>query len=751
MLSVLGSASSAQAQVIKAIDVQALTGATVADGVILANMQTKVGDTLDDAVLGEDLERLQASGLVEMVDFLQEPLDGGVLLIVAVEARSKLREVLFIGNAAISTKKLRNHVELAPGQQWDDRALRQAHEDIVALYQKKGYSEIDVSHSVDVAEDGFSRITFSIDEGQRLLLDRIVIVGNTVFSDRELTGGMKSRERRLLRLFGKRGKIDNQVVEDDVLAIEGRYRDAGYINARVTDVERRQADREGNFDLVLAISEGELHSVSAVSVSGTEAVSSEAVSAELQMQPGKPYSAKAVREDVGFLREYYGRRGYLNLHVRPILTSAGENALDIEYSVYEGSPFKVGEVKITGNAATQDRVIRRELAVFPGEQFNTALLEASAARVRKLPNFSRVETSIVDSAEEGFKDIHISLTEQPTGEIKFGGGFSSVDNVVGFISLTQRNFDLTNWPKFTGAGQKVRLNLQYGARRRDFEFDFTEPWLFGNDLALNTGVYHRDIFYNSDLYDERHTGGHLSFRKRVGEHSSVTAGYKLDFGKVHNIDADASEEIAAEAGDFTDSVLFAEYNITTVDSFLFPRRGHTLNLRTEFSGLGGDVNTYAFEMRGAKYYHLPLDTVFHLEGAFRTIDSHGSGGVPIYKREFLGSANNLRGYDYREVGPKDETGEPLGGLTSLYGTAEVSTPLPGKLGKKVRFATFLDAGTVSDSPWGVDDVYGDVGVGVRLFLFKNSPPVRIDYAFPLKTDDFNGTGGKINFRMGFKF
>ena len=289
----------------------------------------------------------------------------------------------------------------------------------------------------------------------------------------------------------------------------------------------------------------------------------------------------------------------------PELTSAGENALNINYSVYEGVASTVGEIRIIGNEKTQDRVIRRELAILPGEPFNTSLLEASAARLRQLPNFARVEITPIDSAENGYKDINISVTEKPTGTVNFGAGFSSIDNLVGFVDVIQTNFDVKGWPKFTGAGQKFRLSLKYGTERRDFAMDLTEPWLFDKKLALSTGVYYRDIYYNSDLYDERHAGGEVSLRKPLGEHSFGKIGYRLDFAKIHGIDSDASEEIMDEEGDFTDSMVFIEGTIDTRDSFTQPREGYKLSAGAEFSGLGGDVKTYAFEVGGGDLLQWP--------------------------------------------------------------------------------------------------------------------------------------------------
>jgi len=711
-------------------------------------MSTKVGDQLDEAVLDEDLKRLYKSGLVENVNFLQEPHNGGARLIVLVEARAKLREVLFNGNSAITKRKLLNEIELSPGESWDDLKLADARTAIMDLYSREGYSTVDVSYSVDSTEDGFSRIIFSIDEGQRTILDSIQFEGNSVFTASQLSSDMKVRQRRMLKLFGKKGKIDNAALEDDVLSIENKYRDAGYVNARVTNIERRSTGKGDHVDLVLTIDEGQQHTVANVSVSGTQAVAEDTITSKLQTQAGQAYSAKAVREDINFLRKYYGNKGYADLNVLPQLTSGGDGMLNIEFSVFEGSASTVGVINIRGNEKTQDRVIRRELAINPGDAYNTSLVDASRSRLGQLSNFSNVEISTSESAEPGYKDINIMVTEKPTGTVNFGAGFSSIDNLVGFVDVIQTNFDIKGWPKFTGAGQKFRMSLKYGTRRRDFAFDFTEPWLMDRKLSLTTSLFYRDIFFNSDLYDEQHYGFDVSLRKPLGEHSFGKVGYRLEKVKIHNIDSDASEEIMAEEGDFLDSMIYFRYTLDTRDSFTLPRSGHKITAGIEFSGLGGDVKTYGFELGGAKYYNLPLDTILSFEGVFDVVDSHG-GDVPIFKRNFLGGARNLRGYDYREAGPKDEDGEPLGGKTSIYGTAEVSVPMPG-LQEKVRLASFYDVGSVSRGAWNIGDVYSDVGVGVRLFILPGAP-IRLDYGYPLQTDEFTGSSGKFNFQMGWNF
>jgi outer membrane protein insertion porin family len=160
---------------------------------------------------------------------------------------------------------------------------------------------------------------------------------------------------------------------------------------------------------------------------------------------------------------------------------------------------------------------------------------------------------------------------------------------------------------------------------------------------------------------------------------------------------------------------------------------------------GGDVDAYGFSLEGAQFFSLPGNMIFSLEGALRTVD--GGDKVPIFERLFLGGANNLRGFDYRDVGPKDENGEPIGGLTSAYATAELTFPII----EKVRGAVFYDVGMVSGDSydWG-GDINSDVGIGLRLY-FLPTGPIRLDFGIPVQADEDNDSGGQFNFNLGYRF
>ncbi len=730
--------------IIKAIDVEYVGPASVSKARILANVSTKVGDTLDQTVVENDIKSLYASGDVESVRMFAEPYSGGQRLIILVETRASLGRVHFLGNEGIDDKTLRKEVELAVGTSFDDAKLEEARRAIAERYAKKGYSDATVTYKTGIGSEGnLSSVTFIIDEGEKSLLKDIEFVGVTAFKPKELEKTMKIKERRIWRAFTKAGKIDNLTLEGDIVRIEDLYKDAGYLNAEVTDVQRRRVNKK-KVDLVITVNEGEIYDVNHVGISGIERADPALLESQLQLAGGARYSGKAMKADMQMLEDHYGRQGYADVRVMPRITNAGSgNVIDVEYSVFEGEKSSIRQINIEGNDVTQDKVIRRELAIYPGEEFNTVNMRASENRLKNLGYFERAEFNVSDTGIPGQKDINIVVQEKPTGTINFGAGFSSIDNLVGFVDLVQTNFDYKDWPRFNGAGQKFRISAKYGTERRDFVINFTEPWLFDKRLALGLEGFYHEYRFLSDYFDQRSFGGEISLRRPLTDHAYLRAYYKPQNLEVYRVASDASEEIMDEEGNYLEHVLGLSYVLDTRDNVYLPRQGYKISIGGDVAF--GDIETYGFQASGIQYFSLPFDTILSLEGSFRTIDNYGGDGVPIVEREFLGGANNLRGFDFREVGPVDENDEPLGGRTAAYVTAEYSVPVMNK----VRFAVFADAGSVSAAAWDVDDINADVGIGLRLFLPLGQ--VRLDYGIPVASEDYNDSSGKFNFTMGTRF
>jgi outer membrane protein insertion porin family len=208
--------------------------------------------------------------------------------------------------------------------------------------------------------------------------------------------------------------------------------------------------------------------------------------------------------------------GYVDMIAVPEILPAGPGAVDVTYRVDEGVQSYVNLVNIQGNNRTKDRVIRRELAVKPGDVFDTTLVNVSRQRLENLNYFSRVEMAPADTIVPGRKDLNVIVEEKRTGSFNFGAGFSTIDSLVGFAELQQSNFDLFNWPSFVGGGQRFRIRGQYGLQRKDFVVSLTEPWFLGYKLSMGVEGYYREANFLSDVYDQSNYGMALTARKQFG-------------------------------------------------------------------------------------------------------------------------------------------------------------------------------------------------------------------------------------------
>jgi len=508
--------------------------------------------------------------------------------------------------------------------------------------------------------------------------------------------------------------------------------------------------KNGRVDLVIKVEEGTKYLVNEIQFGPMTVFTPEELMPALSLIATDSYSAKKVNDDRRAIRSYYGSRGYADASISAEVKDAGPGLVNIAYRVKEGARFQVGRVNIQGNTVTKDRVIRQEVPMKPGDFFNSVDVETTQKRLENLRYFQGVQVTSESSSRAGYRDLNIAVQEGKTGEVNFGAGFSSIDSIVGTISLEQRNFDITNWGKFTGGGQRFSAQLRVGSERQDFKLSLTEPWFLGRRLSLGGELYFQNQSFLSDEYDQQNAGGAIFLRKAVGRRSYVRAEYRLEEVEI-DVDSDSSEAFLAEDGSFVRSAVDVSYVYDSRDSIVLPRKGHKFEAGLTF-GLGGDVETVAFEASIAKHWSLPYDLIFNFLGSFSTVDSYGDDDVPIFERVFLGGSRDLRGFEFRDLGNRDAaTEEALGGNSAGYFTAEISFPVF----EKIRGAGFVDIGFVDDDSWSfsADDVYGDAGFGLRLDL-PGVGPLALDYAIPIITpddDDEADQGGQFNFYVNYQY
>lgn len=731
--------------VVKSIDVQYVGNQTVAPERLLSHMSTRVGDKLSMTQVDEDVKSLYASGDVENVRILSDSASGGVALIVVAQTRAVYGGAQFVGNTLIETSKLENKVELKVNKPIDESVLQTAREEMQEMYRKKGFSESTVTYRIGApTAEGYSTVIFTIDEGTQGVLRNIEFVGNSAFPASRLKEEMKQKEKGITTIFGKGGSTDAETLAQDVRAIEDFYRDNGYLNAKVANVSRLRADAK-YVDVILTIDEGQTYQVDSLAINGVTVLNMQSdVLPFLKTSAGDSFAGNKLKDDIKLITDQYGSRGYADVRVNPRLEDSGSGAVRVVLDVTEGRPYKIGQVSIEGNHKTKEYVIRRELPMEPGQVYDTTKADVTERRLENMNYFSSVEVMPVDTSYLDEKDLLIRVVEKPTGTINFGAGFSSIDSLTGFFEVTQTNFDLFDWPSFTGAGQRFRLSVRAGSERKDASVSITEPWFLGQRLAFTTELYYRDLLFLSDEYDQTSYGVAFSLRKSIGEFTYLVGDYRAEQIEI-DADENASPAFLAEEGEFFKSSVGTSVVRDTRDNVFLPREGNKAQVGFEFAGLGGDVDDTIFSASVAQYFQLPGDVIVSLNGEV----NQSSEGDHVFTRHFLGGANNLRGFEFRDVGPRDPvSGEVLGGNRSWNATAEVSVPVV----EKIRAAAFYDLGEVSDGPIGSIEsgIHSDWGIGLRLFVL-GSAPVRLDYAFPLQSDGSNDDGGRFQFTMGAQF
>jgi outer membrane protein insertion porin family len=736
--------------IVRSIDVEYTGRGTVSKERILAQMRTRVGQPYSNEVVEQDIAALYKTGSIQNVRIFAQPQGEGVKVIVSVQTRSILREIVIDGAERVKAQRLRKEIKLRLNQPVDEQQLEEARQKIIEVYQGRGYNDVSVQFRIDPIDEkrGTARVVYTVSEGVRGAVSRIQFEGNAHFSERVLRKQMKTRGRTPIYFVDKSGRLDEVQLQQDLDKIREFYQDHGYIDVEIKNV-RRDRTEKGPLILTIVVAEGPQYHVRKLMITGYQNTTEQKIRALLKMKEGSVYSPKQLRDDAKAVADAYGSGGYVDLVVQPEGTPAGPALIDVHYGIEEGTRSFVNRVNIEGNTRTKDKVIRREVLVAPGDVFNTVRVDITKKRLENLGYFAKVETYPEDTDIPGRKDLTILVQEKRTGSLSFGGGYSTVDQLVGFAELTQGNFDLFNWPSFTGGGQKFRLRVQYGTQRKDFVLVLTEPYFLDRRLSLSGQLFYSEADYLSQEYNQRNYGFSMEMRKPINAYTYATLGYQLQDVDIYDVALSASSFIQSQKGSATESKIFNSVVFDTRDNPLLSRRGQRVTFAPFIAGgfLGGDTQIYGWDLEGSQYFRLPWDTILLINGETATVSQWGSGGdVPIFERLYLGGSNNLRGFPFREVGPQDENGEPLGGKSMARATIEWTFPII----EKARGALFYDTGFVNSSPWsfGFNHIASDIGVGLRLDLPIG--PLRLDYGYPIQRDGYNG-GGHFNFNVGYQF
>ncbi|MFC1620906.1 outer membrane protein assembly factor BamA [Candidatus Omnitrophota bacterium] len=741
-------------KIIKYVDVR--NNKTVSSAKILAKLKTKRGDIFLEKVVNEDVKRLYLMGYFSDVSISIEEVQDGVGVIFTVKEKSPLTSLRFIGNKKYKEEKLKTVIKSKLNEFADERKLKQDSDAIEDLYKRAGYPWVKVTYEVETVEDVDEGIVlFRIDEGTKAVVRNMSVIGNTAFSDKHILKVMKSRTSGIFRS----GVYKKDVVDDDMERIKNFYRNEGFLDVDTNyEVVSREKGKKKWIELVVRLEEGRRYVAGDVKIAGNSIFSDEELKALLKLRPSDVFTEVALHGEVAAIQEYYFDKGYIMAKVKPdTLLNMSTDRVDVVYNIVEGEICYVNKVNVRGNTKTKDVVIRRELRLNPGDQYDGKKLQRSKERLYNLGFFEDITFDTEDTDTENKKDMVVEVKESKTGEFSFGGGFSSVDKLIGFVEIEQRNFDIFNFPTFTGDGQDLKLRAEFGSVRKNYLLSWTEPWIFDYPLSFGFDLYASERNRSGSTgyaYDEEKQGGALKLGKEFNENLRGDFVYRLETVDISDVSASASQELRDELGEKTVSSVLLQLTRNTTDNNFNPTKGYVLTGYVEVAGgpIGGDRDFAKFFDSGSHYSKVgPF--VLELKARSGVVTSFGdSGKVPIYERFFAGGTYSIRGYKERDVGPKDISGDAIGGGSIFIANAELTLPIV----TNIKGALFIDAGNVWARPdskpksgTATRGLKAGAGAGVRI----KTPigPVKLDFGFPLNAESWQEDKPRFHFSMSRGF
>lgn len=722
----------------------------ISTATIISNIKIRANQPYNENIINSDIKTLMGLGYFEKVDVEKLDVLGGMVIRFTVHEKPIVKEITVTGARRIHKKRITELLDLTEGTFLDELKLKEAVAKVEDLYQRKGFSQVSVNYQVDRdSAKNEAVVEFVIDEQGVARVKKINVEGNSAFPDKKIKKLMKTRQA----WFFRKGIFKEELLQDDIRRIKDFYVEHGFSEANVEYAWEYQ----GRFVHVdIYVNEGAQYRLGSVNFKGNENVFDFEILKVIHLKTGEIYNKNKVDQQALKIQEVYFDRAYIFAQVKPLSVFNPETEqVDITLEITEGEINHVEMVYIQGNQRTKDKVIRRELRIYPGDKFEGVKIKKSRQRLENLGFFEEVRFDTEPGTKPDWQNLIVDVKEAKTGYFSFGGGYSSINEFVGFVELRQRNFDYKNWETFTGAGQDVSVYASFGTLSESYELSFTNPWIFDQPVSFGFDLYKREHEREEDVGYAYHSdirGGALRLGKEFSDTLKGGVTYRLENVDISDVVDNATAELRAEEGENDLSSLELSLQWDQRDNAFNPSEGFYFSNSFQYTGgfLGGDKDFTKLFSRFSWYFPLLRKSVLEFRtraGLAEPFDN--STAVPIYERFFAGGSSTIRGYNERKVGPIDPiTEDPIGGEALFVYNVEYTYPLMDFL----KVATFFDSGNVwkDKSDFLSGGFKSSVGVGLRV----KTPlgPIDLDYGWPLNTEPGEeGKEGRFHFNISRGF
>ena len=536
----------------------------VEEGVIRGAIKSREGGPFSVEKIREDLRSIFDLGSFTdvQVDIKSTPRGKEVIFIVV--EKPSIKEILIKGNDKVKLDDIKEKMTLTPRSILNLDKVKENSEQIRKLYFSKGYYGVKVEYKVDYLETNEAIVTFTVSEGPKGHIQKIVFKGNKKIKASELKKVMTTKQRNILSIITKTGTLDEDVLKNDLQLLTAYYFDHGYLEAKLSE-PKIDLSNPKKIRIEIGIVEGPQYHLGNIDFKGDLLTTKEALFKVLKMKRGDTYSNTAIRREVNALMEKFADQGYAYVEVNPETSVDNKNLLvHLTFEIEKKKSVYYEKIQVVGNTKTRDKVIRRELRVAEGELYNATDMNYSRDRLKRTGYFKEVDFTTGRGSTEEKINLDIKVEEAPTGAISFGVGYSTIESVVGSASISDRNL--------FGLGYSGMLKFSLGFETQSARLSLTDPYFLGYPYAAGFDLYHErvEIF---TTYSYKITGGDIRFGKELTDNIRIDAMYKLENVDVYNVASDASFFIGDQQGKRTTSAISLIPSIDTRDDFFNPRRG----------------------------------------------------------------------------------------------------------------------------------------------------------------------------------
>ena len=705
-------------------------------------MKSREGGIYDADKLKDDFKALWETGFFENIRIDDENGGNGKIVHIILTENPLISSVTYktgkkVKESDITEKLQGSNIILQAFSYYSPAKIRKVKKIITDMLLEKGYNQATVAIDEKI-ENGQVALTVRVDSGSKTRIASVVFPGLTKksVSSAFLSRGMKNNlVHNILSQVSGKDVYNNEKINEDLEEVRLRLQQKGYLEAKVGTPEFSMVNKKTVFGkrqkmlkISIPVELGPRYRVGEIALEGNKVIRGDFLKSMITLKKGQIYNIKKRNKFIEEIQKLYGGIGYFYAQVVPSenLDPVKQTA-DLTINIQENEVVYLGKLEFTGNTFTKDHVIRREWFLREGRRLNINALEDSIKRMKQLGLVTVEKMPEIKADPQDPQKINITaeVKELNRQMINFNVGYSGYEGWFIALGYSTQNF--------LGIGESFSLNLQTGTRAKNYQFAFTEPYLF--NLPANFGI---DVFKTTYqypyMYTQKSEGFNISSSARFWKYWGSSLTYSLQNISISDINSDYQFLNSYSYYYYTQgkrivSTISPTLYYSTVDSPIFPTSGSKFLATYGYSGgfLGGDIYLHKAKLELIRFQPIWKRHVLGLHLVYEGLQPFSGKGIPFYEKYFLGGERSIRGYDIYTLGPRDKNGNVVGGNKSLIFNFEYAIPLT----QQFSFVFFYDVGNSYDvgMPINLKDVYSSAGIELKIFVPMLQVPFRLIFAY----------------------